>query len=59
MLIYQIYLFGKLMILLRLTFVLLIVGCTAVQSERAITTAQYFAPLAVGIVAVQSFGSNK
>tara|TARA_A100001011_G_C13998427_1_gene710294 strand:+ start:42 stop:167 length:126 start_codon:yes stop_codon:yes gene_type:complete len=37
----------------------LTVGCTSIQTERAITTAQYFTPLAIGVVAMQSFGSSE
>ena len=47
------------MILLRLALLLLITGCASVQTDRAITTVQYFTPLAVGVIAIQSFGSNK
>ena len=47
------------MILLRMLFFMLMVGCTSVQTQRAITATQYIAPMAVGIIAVQSFGSNK
>ena len=47
------------MILFRLILLFLTTGCSSIQTDRAITTAQYFAPLAVGVIAVQSFGSNK
>ncbi len=45
--------------LFRLILLFFTTGCSSVQTDRAITTAQYFAPLAVGVVAVQSFGSSK
>ena len=47
------------MILLRLALLFSLTGCASVQTERAITTVQYFAPLAVGVIAIQSFGSSK
>tara|TARA_A100001011_G_C13809386_1_gene634226 strand:- start:110 stop:316 length:207 start_codon:yes stop_codon:yes gene_type:complete len=47
------------MILLRLALLFSLTGCASVQTERAITTVQYFAPIAVGVIAIQSFGSSK
>ena len=44
---------------IKLTFLLVLTGCTSIQTERAITTAQYITPLVIGTIAIQSFGSDK
>ena len=47
------------MILFRLALMFSLTGCASVQTERATTTVQYFTPLAVGVIAIKSFGSSK
>ncbi len=34
-------------------------GCSSTQSNRALTTTQYFMPLTIGIITLKSFGSNE
>ena len=46
------------MVVLRSIMLLSIIGCSSVQTERAITAGQYFTPLALGVIALQSFGSD-
>ena len=47
------------MIRFGLVIYLIVAGCSSVQVDRAVTTAQYIAPLAVGVIALQSFGSDE
>ena len=43
----------------RLVICVIVAGCSSVQVDRAVTTAQYMTPLAVGVIALQSFGSDE
>lgn len=45
--------------ILELICLLMLVNCASVPTERAVTTIQYFAPLAIGLITIQSFGLNK